>query len=207
MNQNHLDQHRYAVYLIPPYDVARHVSEIHTMLRKQFGLIAAGKFQVHATLKGFFKISTEPLEPLITSLDSIFRDRRAIPIHFNGFHIDDVGIGLDISRIGREPNRELEDLRSKIVGAVLPYMAQDCDFAESDLGNPFKAHITLAFRDISPSRRESVLAYLEQAPLPTEPFIANTYHLLEFSSQEWDEEWDRSLTWRLLYSWRAEKRN
>ncbi|MBC8264836.1 MAG: hypothetical protein H8E47_12005 [Anaerolineales bacterium] len=37
---------RFAVYLIPPYKVARAVAEIHQMLRKQFGFIAADQFQV-----------------------------------------------------------------------------------------------------------------------------------------------------------------
>ena len=54
-----LDQFRYAVYLIPPYDVARRVTEVHTILRKQFGFTAADKFQIHATLKGFFKCSMD----------------------------------------------------------------------------------------------------------------------------------------------------
>jgi 2'-5' RNA ligase len=203
--QSDLSQFRYAVYLIPPYEVARRIIEVHSMLKKQFGFTAADKFQVHATLKGFFKCSGCSPEPLIRSLDPVFRSQEILPIHFNGFHIDEVGVGLDISRIGDRPNQELTDLRSRVVDVVLPFIAPDCDFAERDLGSPFKAHITLAFRDICPEIRESVLTYLRQAPLPSEPFIADTFHLLEFSSQDWEGSWDATLTWRLLHSWRLDR--
>jgi 2'-5' RNA ligase len=196
------NQFRYAVYLIPPYGIARRVIEVHTMLRKQFGFTAADKFQVHATIKGFFKCSECSPEGLIRRLDPALEDQERIEIQFNGFHIDEVGVGLDISRIGDGPNQGLEQLRSRVVDAVRPFIDEDCDFVERDLGSPFKAHITLAFRDISPEIRDSVLAYLKPAPLPSEPFLADTFHLLEFYSQDWKGSWDATLTWRLLHSWR-----
>ena len=203
--QSDLSQFRYAVYLIPPYEVARRIIEVHTMLRKQFGFTAADKFQVHSTLKGFFKCSGCSAEPLIKCLDPVFKRQEVLPVQFNGFHIDEVGVGLDISRMGDGPNQELTDLRSRVVDAVLPFIAPDCDFAERDLGSPFQAHITLAFRDICPEIRESVLAYLRPAPLPREPFTADTFHLLEFCSQDWQGSWDTTLTWRLLHSWKLER--
>jgi 2'-5' RNA ligase len=196
------NQYRYAVYLIPPYNVSHRVEEIHRLLAKQFGFAAAAKFQVHATLKGFFKCSECTIDRLIANLDPIFENQEAFPVHFEGFHIDDVGFGLDVSRIGDDPNLPLHEFRSRVVDAVKPYIAGDCDFVESDLGSPFKAHITLAFRDISPEFRDSVLAYIEPALLPSEPFSADTFHLLEFHSEDWEGCWDKTLTWRLLKSWR-----
>lgn len=177
------------------------------MLQKQFGLSAAGKFQVHATLKGFFKRNDSRIDSLVKILDTVFVIQKPVPIHFSGYHIDDIGFGLDISRAGDNPNRELSDLRTRTVDAVLPFMAADCDFARSDLGQPYKAHITLAFRDVSPANRESVLAYLRQAPLPSKPFMADTFHLLEFSSQDWSGDWAKTLRWRLLHSWRLSRDN
>lgn len=56
---------RFALYLVPPYPVARDVAEIHAMLRKQFGLVVADNFQVHCTIKGFFKMVDGPWEPLV----------------------------------------------------------------------------------------------------------------------------------------------
>lgn len=195
---------RYAVYLIPPYEVAQRVADVHSMLEKQFGFTAASKFQVHATLKGFFKCSDCPPNAVIEALETVFFSQDPLPIHFNGFHIDDVGVGLDISRIDNQPNEELMELRKRIVDAVIPFIASDCDFVENDLGSPYKAHITLAFRDIPPEIRESVLAYLKPAPLPSEPFEANTFHLLEFYSRDWKGSWDKTLSWRLLHSWQLD---
>ena len=200
--QSELGQYRYAVYLIPPYGVSHCVENVHRLLTKQFGFTAASKFQVHATLKGFFKCSECTIDTLIANLDPVFEKQEAFPVHFEGFHIDDVGFGLDVSRIGDAPNLPLNELRSKVVDAVQPYIAGDCDFVESDLGSPFKAHITLAFRDVSPEFRNSVLAYIEPSLLPGEPFLADTFHLLEFHSEDWGESWDKTLTWRLLKSWR-----
>jgi 2'-5' RNA ligase len=194
---------RFAVYLIPPYEVSRAVTEIHQMLREQFGFIAADQFQVHATIKGFFKKTKGPLEPLIERLDAVFTAQRPFPVEFNGFHRDSVGIGLSVSQLGDEPNLEMMALRERVVEAVHPFIAPDCDFVEEDLGNPFAAHITLAFRDIPPSMQEEVLDYLREAPLPTEPFIANIFHFLEFFSQDWEGDWWRTLSWRLLKSWRV----
>lgn len=196
---------RFAVYLIPPYEIAQAVAEIHQMLRKQFGLSAADRFQVHVTIKGFFKKVKGPLEPLVGRLDAAFATQRPFAVHFGGLFTTSNFVGLDISRIGNEPNQEMTALRKRVVDAVYPFIAPDCDFVEEDLGNPFQPHITLAFRDIPASLLGDVLAYLRKAPLPTEPFIADTFHFLEFFSPDWDGSWWQSLSWRLLKTWRLEQ--
>ena len=105
--------YRFAVYLIPPHQIAWSVTEVHQMLRKQFGFVAASRFQVHATIKGFFKKANDPLSELNDRLDVIFSKQRPFPVHFNGFHIEDIGIGLNISRIGDTPNSEMLALDRK----------------------------------------------------------------------------------------------
>ena len=192
---------RFAVYLIPPYHIARDVTEIHKLLRKQFGFIAADQFQVHATIKGFFKMIPGPLEPWIERLDKVFATQNPFSIQFNGTGGDDIGYWLDISHRGQEPNPDLLALRERVVDAVRPFIAPDCDFVEEDLGRPFIGHITLAFRDIPMDLREQVSTYLHNAPLPNKPFIAKTFHFLEFFSQDWNGNWEQTLTWRLHKSW------
>ena len=54
---------------------------------------------------------------------------------------------------------------------------------------------------------DNALAYIQQAPLPSEPFIADTFHLLEFYSQDWAGDWAETLTWRLLHSWHVTRHN
>jgi len=196
------DDFRFAVYMIPLYQIARPVTEVHQMLHKQFGFVAASRFQVHVTIKGFFKKVDGPLTELNDRLDAVFTKQQPFPVHFSGLRIDDVGIGLNISRIGDTLNPEMLALREQVVTAVRPFIAPDCDFVEADLGEPYKAHITLALRDIPLNMYDDVLAYLQDAPLPNNPFIAQTYHFLQFSSQDWNGKWWETLQWKLLNSWR-----
>ena len=100
MNQFLGQESRFAVYLIPPFQVARAVMDVRLMLRKQFGFAAANKFQVHSTIKGFFKRNDGPLDPLLGRLNTVIGGQSTFPVHFSGYHIDNVGIGLDISQIG-----------------------------------------------------------------------------------------------------------
>ncbi len=192
---------RFAVYLIPPYGVSRMVLEIHQMLRKQFGLKAADRFQVHATIKGFFKKVDGPAEALVDRLDAVFADQAPFNIHFSGYRNDDIGIGLDVSLIDGKHNEPLYAFRERVVAVVRPFIAPDCDFVASDLGNPYEAHITLAFRDVPLSLYDDVLAYLADAPLPTVPFTARDFHFLKFSSEAWTGRWWQSLRWQLIKSW------
>ncbi len=195
---------RFAAYLIPPYRVANMVAEIHKVIHKQFGFMAADQFQVHATIKGFFKKTDGPLEPLIERLDAALEDQRPFPVHFNGYHIADIGFGLDVSRLGEEVNPGMLELRERVVSAVKPFIAPDCDFVEKDLGEPFMAHITLAVRDIPFDMQADVIRYLDEAPKPIEPFMADTLHLLEFYSQDWAGAWEKTLSWRLIKTWHTD---
>jgi 2'-5' RNA ligase len=194
---------RFAVYLIPPYQVALAVAEIHRMLRKQFGFLAAGQFPVHATIKGFFKKTPGGLETLIQRLDEALATQRPFPVHFCGLRRDKLGISLDISCLGEGPNPEMVAMRNRVLGAVGPFIAPDCDFSGEDADQPFAAHITLAFRDIPTAMQDEVLDYLQDAPLPSDPFIADTFHFLQFHSQDWQGDWPQSLSWRLLRTWRV----
>ncbi len=194
--------HRYAVYLIPPYPVSRQVAEIHHLLEKQFGLKAAGRFQVHATIKGFFKKTPEPLAPLIARLDALFAREKALTVAAEGLRRDEIGFGLDLSLLNGAINQPLFDFRQRMVEAVRPFIAPDCDFVEADLGVPFHAHITLAFRDIPPAAYDQIVAWVQDALPGPEPFTAATFHFLEFHSSQWEGPWWEDLTWRLIKSWR-----
>jgi len=199
-HHNHIDS-RYAFYLIPPYAVSKAITEIHTMLRKQFGFTAADRFQVHATIKGFYKKTDSPVTSTIAELDTVMAQQRPFPIHFSGFRIDDIGIGLNVSNINGKPNAPLHQFRGEIVDIIRPTIAPDCDFAASDLGPTFEAHLTLAFRDITPSIYDDVLAWLEDAPIPTEPFIAKDFHFLQIFCDDWSGNWWETLSWKLLKTW------
>jgi 2'-5' RNA ligase len=195
---------RYAFYLIPPYPIARDIAEIHTMLEKQYGFYAAGRFQAHCTIKGFFKKNDKPVESLIRHLDDFMKGQTPFVVEFSGYRTKKTSIVLKLDTIDGMPNQELNQFREKIVEITRPYIAPDCDFVDSDLGVPFKAHFTLAFRDIPVDLFDQVIAWLEGAPVPIGKFEANTFHFLEFFSEDWKGPWWESLTWKLHKSWRTD---
>ena len=197
---------RFGVYLIPPYPVSRDISESHTLLHKQFGLAAGSRFQVHCTIKGFFKKTAVPQNEIIARLDPVFKSSKPVSIYFSGFRINDIGIGLDISKMppakekissGQKMNSELLELRQNLVSAIKPFIAPDCDFSEADLEIPFHAHITLAMADIPQQLLTPVIEWLDDAPIPMGSFIAKDFHFLEFFSQDWSGPWWQTLTWIL----------
>jgi 2'-5' RNA ligase len=192
---------RFGFYLLPPYPIARDIAQIHHMLEKQFGFKAAGRFQVHCTVKGFFKKITGPVAPLIDELDDLLHNEQPPLVEFNGILSAHNAIMLDLSRIDDAYNQPLAAFRSRIVDVIRPYISKDCDFVEDDLGNPFMAHITLAFRDSPQERHQDVLSWLQDAPIPHTQFQANRYHFLEFSSEDWEGAWWETLTWKLHKSW------
>ena len=194
---------RLAFYLIPPYSVALTIAGIHQMLHKQFGLGAADRFPVHVTIKGFFKPADGPLRPLVERLDAALALQQPFPVHFCGLRLDPLGVSLDISCLGEEPNPDFLALHQQITDTVRPFVAPDCDFSVQEQTRPFAAHITLAFRDFRPAIQTHVLDYLQNVPLPSEPFLAQNFHLLEFSSHDWQGSWEQTLTWRLLKSWQV----
>jgi hypothetical protein len=49
----------YGIYLIPPTSVAIQLSLAHTVLEREFGAAAAGRFMVHVTVQGFFRLNLE----------------------------------------------------------------------------------------------------------------------------------------------------
>jgi 2'-5' RNA ligase len=195
---------RFAVYLIPPYHLSRLVAEAHTLLRKQFGFSAADRFPVHCTIKGFFKKNDLNISQLTLDLDNFFISQRALPVAVEDLRVDQIGFGLSLMTMNGQTNQTLLDFRESLVGVIEPYIADDCDFREHDLGRPFHPHITFAFRDIPIELYDIVKKWLEDGPSFTGTFRADTFHLLEFFSDDWNGNWWESLTWRLHQSWRLD---
>jgi 2'-5' RNA ligase len=198
---NRVANSRFAFYLIPPYSISKDIAEIHAMLNKQYGFKAAGRFQVHCTIKGFFKKSEGSLEHLIRDLDILLFEESPFQVEINGIISTHNALMLDLSRLGDTYNQQLSTFRNRVIEVIHPYIAPDCNFTKEDLGQPFMGHITLAFRD-SPDRLHGhVLSWLENARIPSGDFHAKTFHFLEFFSNDWEGSWWETLTWKLHKSW------
>ena len=192
---------RFAVYLIPPYQLSKGVAEVHYLLRKQFGFAAADRFSVHCTIKGFFKKNDRPADQLGEELDKFFKNLEPIPVSVEDYRIDPIGFGLSLMTLDGKPNQPFLDFREQVVGITHPYIADDCDFKSHDLGREFHPHITFSFRDIPNDLYDNVFAWIENGPDLKGQFLAETYHFLEFFSEDWGGSWWETLTWRLLRSW------
>jgi 2'-5' RNA ligase len=193
---------RFAVYLIPPYQLSKNVAEAHALLRKQFGFSAADRFPVHCTIKGFFKKNGRPAAELQQDLHTFFAGQQALPVSMNEYRVNPIGFGLSLMSLNGETNQAFLDFRQELMAVTNPYIADDCDFKDHDLGRPFHPHITLSFRDIPKELYDNVFEWIEDGPDFTGPFLADTYHFLEIFSEDWSGNWWESLTWRLLASWR-----
>ena len=193
---------RFAVYLIPPYQLTRDAAEVHALLRKQFGFAAADRFPVHCTMKGFFKKNDASIENLQGELDSFFEEQQPVQVSVEEFRTDPIGFGLSLKTLDGKPNTQFLDLREDIVDIVKPYIADDCDFKAHDLGRPFHPHITFSFRDIPNELYDDIFEWMKDGPDFSGPFLADTYHFLEFFSADWTGSWWETISWRLLKSWR-----
>ena len=193
---------RFAVYLIPPYPLSKGISEVHYLLSKQFGFAAADRFPVHCTIKGFFKKNDQPTSQLQNELDRFFLNQPAIPVSADDLRVDPIGFGLSLMTLDGKPNSPFLEFREKVVGITRPYIADDCDFKDHDLGRPFHPHITFSFRDIPNELYDDVLAWMEAGPDLKGPFLADTFHFMEVFSKDWSGSWWDTLTWRLIQSWR-----
>lgn len=198
-------KNRFAFYLLPPFSLVRDVDDVHRVLKKEFGLEAAGRFQVHATIKGFFKMRSgkDPME-LQKELDQCLLDWKAFPVRVcHDLRVDEIGVGLNLEDEGEDHSRGLMGIREAIVDCILPYIDDDCDFSAEDLKNPFKAHITLAFRDITQDIQQPVLDYISEAlPDLQRSFTARDFQFVEYCSERWEHDWWTDLTWKRLKHWR-----
>jgi 2'-5' RNA ligase len=179
--------------------------EIHTLLEHQYGLKVAGKFMPHATIKGFFKTGAS-VEELIARLDPVMHDRPAFEVHNGGpIAFSDVAIVLTIQRLADgSRNEALQALHTAALDALLPIVAPDCRFSNGEWRyERFEAHLTLAMRDLQEPFIGEVLELLrELGPIGPGSFLADTFHLYRFTSDDWDGTWWETMRWELLHGWR-----
>jgi hypothetical protein len=203
-----MDQ-RFGFYLRPSFAMSRAQTEIHDLLERQYGLRVAGRFMPHATIKGFFK-SEASVVAMIERLSEALRDLRTFEV-FNGgtMTFGNSGIALDVSRSpGHERNPNLQALHEAALAALMPLVADDCDFTPREWKGPlFHAHLTLAMADIPSDLFAEILTFAREAePIGPSSFPAEVLHLYRFESADWSGRWGETLRWQLLHSWRLPER-
>ncbi len=197
---------RFAFYLRPSAEMCRAQAEIHDLLERQYGLIAAGKFMPHATLKGTFEAIADEAE-ITRVLDRVVAGRQAFPVYNAGvIEQNRRGIMLSIHHLpdGRV-NQPLYDLHAAAIDAMQPLAAPVSDEVakREPIYDRFHAHLTLAMADIPPFAFDDIYAFVRDLePIGPQIFTAEYFHLYAFESDDWNGRWWETLTWRLLHSWR-----
>lgn len=201
--------YRYGFYLRPDLAMSRAQSQMHRILRAQYGLVTAGLFMPHATIKGFFRSDAE-VATMRARLDAAMAGWQPFTVYNNGvvaFGPRSIVISVRDLPDG-SPNLPLFALQERAWEALAPLIHPDCDFSPGDPRglagpNPFHPHLTLAMADLRPELRDELLDFIQQGGLVgPAAFTADTCHLFRFEA-EWAGAWWATLRWELLASWRA----
>ena len=196
---------RYGFYLRPSAAMCRAQAEVHALLARQYNLRVAGRFMPHATIKGFFR-SDAAIPEIVERIDGAMAGRAPVtvtnrgPIAFGGS-----SIVLDVHyEADGATNAHLHALHEASVAAILPVVHPDCDFTPGEwLGPVFFAHLTLAMTDLPERFAAEVLEFvIDLGPIGPDRFVADTFQLFAFTSDDWAGQWSHSLQWNLLHSWR-----
>jgi hypothetical protein len=197
---------RYGFYLRPSVAMCRAQTEIHALLRHQYGLEVAGKFMPHATIKGFFASTVSPAA-MIDRLDPVLSNHRAFPVHNSGVRCP-YGTYAIVLDVHHQPdgtrNESLQALHEAAYAALLPLVDPSCAFtAREGSGERFRAHLTLAMADIPSAFFDEITRFLLDAePVGPTDFLAEVVQLFAFTSEDWAGPWWDTLRWELLHGWR-----
>jgi 2'-5' RNA ligase len=186
--------------------MCRAQAEVHDLLRRQFGLRAAGNFMPHATIKGTFKSLVSEAE-IIDALNGVVEGRSQFPVYSEGLiEINRRGIMLSIQHLpdGRQ-NEPLQHLHDAAMDALLPLAAPDCEFTTPNerIRDRFHAHLTLAMADVPPFAFDEIYDFIRDlGPIGPQLFTTEYLHLYAFESDAWGGKWWETLRWTLLRSWK-----
>jgi 2'-5' RNA ligase len=185
--------------------MSRAQSEIHDVLRRQFGLEVGGKFMPHATIMSFFR-SDAPLAEIEAAIDGVVARHAPFTVTNGGPRPHGrSGVSLDVDHdASGKPNAAMRAIHEDAFAAILPLVHPDCEFAFGDWsGEQFRAHLTLAMADIPDRFFDEILAFVEDAaPIGPREFLAEYFHLYAFLSDDWGGRWWETMSWQDLGSWR-----
>lgn len=186
--------------------MARLQAELHTLLERQFGLIAAGAFPPHMTILGHVPTrddDDEVIQAARRALDGVrpvrfFNQGLA---EYHGGIIHDIGMLQDGS-----PNPELLELfrraRHHLDSLRVPPRNEFKGGVKEETG--FHGHISIAAHDLSlrPEQWDEVYEFLAQLDVDMRgEYISDTASLYAFETQSgWDGRWWETMSWRLLTS-------
>ena len=198
----------YGVYLMPPPGLIAALSAAHRLFAGQFGAQTAGRFPVHCTIKGFFKLAPGATPAaFVPALDALFARTPAFPATLRPPWLGGLPEHRGASALlWLERTPALQQLHEAVWDIVIPHVAPDCRFTPGEYhGEQFPPHITLVQEDLprapgllAQATTQAVQVYDD---LPMHTFLAQDMQLLEFAAGDWAAWWE-TLRYRQLQGWR-----
>ncbi len=198
----------YGFYLIPPPEIVYLIGIAHQLLASQFHSFTAGRFMVHATIKGFFKLRDgAALEDFQPALDKLMADTPPVTTRLTELYSHTGMYGSSVLvLLDRTP--ELHRLHNAVWNIVRPLIAPDCPFSSREFaGDFFSPHLTLAMADFPTEpgllAQAEALCQFIYTTLPATTFQASHFQLIRCDAPDWQGEWWRDLTFTQLKGWQA----
>ena len=199
---------RYGLFLRPPAVLARLQAELHTLLERQFGLIAAGAFPPHMTILGHVPTRDDDddviqaAEKALSGVGPVrFFNRGLVEYHGGIIHdiesLEDGTPNPALLELFRRARQHLDPLR-------VPPRQEFKGGVTEEAG--FHGHISIAAHDLAlrPELWDEVYEFLAQLDVDMRgEYISTTASLYAFETQSgWDGRWWETMSWRLLSSMR-----
>ncbi len=196
---------RFGFYLRPSYAMCRAQGAMHELLKRQFGLITAGAFMPHATIKGFFR-SDATVAAMKAAIDPVMSGRPSFTVVNNGplaYGRGSIVLNVQQDEFG-ETNHALQALHEAAFAALVPLVDPECAFTTSEWkGSSFFAHLTLMQNLPREDFFEEIFTFVQDAePIGPRRFTAEYFHLYAFRSEDWGGDWGATLIWEMLHSWK-----
>ena len=192
------DTLRYGVFLRPDPATCAATAALHTLLRQQFGLVAAAVFPPHVTLLGNVALTTGE-DVLLQRVAEVagrhapLRLPHAGPARWNRVIACDVHDDA-VDALARDVEAALEGVRGRT----------DTDYLTGQTSTErFRAHLTIAGQDVAlrADLTDEVLEFVTAlaAEFPT-VMTGRHVQTFRFRSDHWPGRWWADMTWDLLSS-------
>ena len=195
------DTDRFGVFVRPDPITCRAQIELHTLVERQFGLVAGRVFPPHATLVGNIAVTAGEAD-LLERVTSVAGRHAPFTAHNRGLTRYDAGIAYDVNhREDGSVNAEFTDLAVALEQELEPVRGRtDADYLTGQTTTKgFNAHLTIAGQDyyLRPDLHDEVWQFLQQvAPAVPECFPVASVSVFRFRSDHWASEWWKDMTWR-----------
>ncbi|MFE9067892.1 2'-5' RNA ligase family protein [Streptomyces violaceusniger] len=197
---------RYGVFLRPDPRTCALLTDLHLLLRQQYGLVSCAAYPPHATLAGNVPTGA-PEDELADRIGAALADTSAFTAYNTGIEKGGGGIGFNLHDLpDGSPNPGITNLLDVVRRAMAP-VAKPMDHYRANPLDPgrFRAHLSIASHELllRPELRPEMLDFVRGLAWdPPHSFTAGTVSLFRFRSPDWHAQWWRHMTWGHVRSWR-----